>query len=123
MVHQTYTLYQVVPKRSVCTCQTCQIKLVGVSHCFAWQVTHPTRLRQSMSALVGDPDPYPWVFQFQNAIIGSVWVPATSQKLVGVGHCSICQSKIFLAHRQCSIRPENSINHGSTLSKDLAVSG
>src|SRR5882762_9531667 len=58
MVHQTYTLYQVVPKRSVCPCQTCQIKLVGVGHCFAWQVTHPTRLRQSMSALMGDPDLY-----------------------------------------------------------------
>ena len=38
--------------------------------------THPTRLRQSMSALMSDPDPYPWVFQFQNAIIGSVWVSA-----------------------------------------------
>ncbi len=56
---------------------------MGVGHCFAWQVTHPTRLRQSMSALMGDPDLYLWVFQFQNAIIGSVWVSATSQKLVG----------------------------------------
>jgi len=36
-----------------------------------------------MSALMGDPDLYLWVFQFQNAIIGSVWVSATSQKLVG----------------------------------------
>jgi len=34
-------------------------------------------LWQSMSAIVGDLDPYPWVFQFQNAILGSVWVSAT----------------------------------------------
>jgi hypothetical protein len=40
-----------------------------------------------------------------------------------VSHCSIYQSKIFLAHRQCSIRSENLINHGTALSKDLAVSG
>ena len=72
-----YTLYPVVLKRSVCTCQTCQIKLVGVGHWFSWEVTYPTRLRQGMSALVGDPDPYPQVFQFQNAIIGSVRVSAT----------------------------------------------
>jgi len=25
----------------------------------------------------GDPDPYPWVFQIQNAIPGSMWVSAT----------------------------------------------
>ena len=42
-----------------------------------------------MSALVGDPDPYPWVFQIQNAIPGSVrvsatgWLGAVSQKLMG----------------------------------------
>jgi len=36
-----------------------------------------TALRQSMSALMGDPDPYPWVFQIQNAIPGSVRVSAT----------------------------------------------
>ena len=41
---QTYTLYPVVLKGSVCTCQTCQIKLVGVGHCFAWQITCPSRL-------------------------------------------------------------------------------
>src|SRR6266436_2452713 len=46
------------------------IDLLFVIHSM-WQVTHPTRLRQSMSALIGDPDLYPWVFQFQNAIIGS----------------------------------------------------
>ena|SRR6267154_274187 len=34
-------------------------------------------LRQSTSALVGDPDPYPRVFQVQNAIPGSAWVSAT----------------------------------------------
>jgi hypothetical protein len=39
-------------------------------------ITHPSRLRQSMSALMGDPDPYPWVFQFQDAILESVWVSA-----------------------------------------------
>jgi len=59
-----------VQESLVCISQPCQIKLVGVGHCFAWQVTHPSRLRQSMSALMGDPDPYPWVFQFQNAILG-----------------------------------------------------
>ena len=32
-----------------------------------------------MSALMGDPDPYPQVFQIQNAIPGSVWVSATRQ--------------------------------------------
>ena len=64
------------------------IDLLFVIHS-TWQVTHPTRLRQSMSALVGDQDLYPWVFQLQNAVIGSVWVSATrwlkatSQKLVG----------------------------------------
>jgi hypothetical protein len=48
-----------------------------------------TWLRQSTSALVGDPDPYPWVFQIQNAIPGSVrvsatgWLGAVSQKLAG----------------------------------------
>ena len=46
-------------------------------------------LRQSMSALTGDPHPYPQVFQFQNTILGSVQVSATgrlratSQKLTG----------------------------------------
>ena len=34
-------------------------------------------LKQSMSALVGDLDLYPQVFQIQNAIPGSVWVLAT----------------------------------------------
>src|SRR5882762_2317277 len=34
-------------------------------------------LRQSTSALMGDPDSYPRVFQIQNAIPGSVWVSAT----------------------------------------------
>src|SRR5882724_9322389 len=63
-----------VQKLLVCTSQPCQIKLVGVGHCFAWQVTHPSRLMQSMSAPVGDSDPYPQVFQFQNAILGSMWV-------------------------------------------------
>ena len=51
--------------------------LVGVGHCFAWQVTHPSRLMQSTSALTDDPDPYPQVFQFQNAIISlcGFWPP------------------------------------------------
>ena len=34
-------------------------------------------LRKGTSALVGDLDPYPWAFQFQNAILGSMWVSAT----------------------------------------------
>jgi hypothetical protein len=34
-------------------------------------------VRQSTSALAGDPDPYPQVFQIQNAIPGSVQVSAT----------------------------------------------
>jgi len=34
---------------------------------------HMAILRRSTSALVGDPDLYPWVFQIQNAIPGSVW--------------------------------------------------
>jgi len=34
-------------------------------------------LRQSTSALVGTLDPYPQVFQIQDAIPGSVWVSAT----------------------------------------------
>ena len=34
-------------------------------------------VRLNTSALVGDPDPYPQVFQIQNAIPGSVWVSAT----------------------------------------------
>ena len=34
-------------------------------------------IRQDMSALVGDLDLYPQVFQIQNAIPGSVWVSAT----------------------------------------------
>ena len=38
-------------------------------------VARPVRL--NTSALVGDPDPYPQVFQIQNAIPGSVWVSAT----------------------------------------------
>lgn len=63
-----------VQKLLVCTSQSCQIEPVGVGHCFALQVTHPSRLMQSMSALTGDPDPYPEVFQFQNAIFGSMWV-------------------------------------------------
>ncbi len=52
------------------------VDLLFVIHS-TWQVTHPTRLRQSMSALVGDPDPYPQVFQFQNAIISlcGFWPP------------------------------------------------
>ena len=46
-------------------------------------------LRQSTSALMGDPDPYPRVFQIQNAIPGSVrvsatgWLGAVGQKLTG----------------------------------------
>ena len=49
----------------------------------------PTYIRQSMSALMGNPDPYPWVFQIENAIPRSVWVSATgwpramSQKHMG----------------------------------------
>ena len=45
-------------------------------------------IRQSTSALVNDLDLYPWVFQIQNAIPGSVqvsatrWLGAMSQKLV-----------------------------------------
>ena len=31
----------------------------------------------STSALAGDPDPYPWVFQILNAIPGSMQVSAT----------------------------------------------
>ena len=34
-------------------------------------------IRLNTSALVGDPDPYPQVFQIQNAIPGSVRVSAT----------------------------------------------
>ena len=34
-------------------------------------------LRWSTSALVGDLDLYPQVFQFQNVILGSMWVSAT----------------------------------------------
>jgi len=34
-------------------------------------------VRLNTSALVGDPDPYPRVFQIQNAIPGSVRVSAT----------------------------------------------
>jgi hypothetical protein len=47
------------------------------------------KLRQSTSVLMGDPDPYPWVFQIQNALPGSMrvsatrWLRAASQKLVG----------------------------------------
>ena len=46
-------------------------------------------VRLNTSALVGDPDPYPRVFQIQNAIPGSMqvsatrWLGAVSQKLVG----------------------------------------
>ena len=35
------------------------------------------QIRLNTSALAGDPDPYPWVFQIQNAIPGSIWVSAT----------------------------------------------
>jgi hypothetical protein len=89
LLHSKYIpCIPMVQKLSVHTSQPCQIKLVGVGHCFAWQVAHPSRLMQSTSALTGDLDPYPWVFQFWNAILGSVWVStgwlgATSQKLVG----------------------------------------
>ena len=47
------------------------------------------KLRLNTSALAGDPDPYPRVFQIQNAIPGSVqvsatgWLGAVSQKLAG----------------------------------------
>src|SRR5258705_13974228 len=72
---------------SVHTSQPCQIKLMGVGHCFTWQVTHPSRSMQSTNALTGDPDPYPPVFQFRNTILVSMWIStrllgATSQKLV-----------------------------------------
>ena len=46
-------------------------------------------LKQSTSALAGDPDPYPQVFQIPNAIPRYVqvsatrWLGATSQKLMG----------------------------------------
>ena len=55
------------------------------SHCWGSGL----RIRQSTSALAGDPDPYLRVFQIQNAIPGSVrvsptgWLGAMSQKLVG----------------------------------------
>src|SRR5882724_6331672 len=54
---------------------------------------------------------------------GRLLVPPGWLQVTCVGHCSICQSKIFLAHRQCSIRSENLINCGTDLSKNLAVSG
>src|SRR5882762_4107887 len=54
---------------------------------------------------------------------GRLLVPPGWLQVTCVGHCSICQSEIFLAHRQCSIRAENLINCGTALSKDLAVSG
>src|SRR5258705_8908002 len=58
LLHSKYIpCIPMVQKLSVHTSQQCQMKLVGVGHCFAWQVTHPSRLMQSMSALTGDPDP------------------------------------------------------------------
>ena len=44
-----------------------------------WQLggATPARVRLNTSALAGDPDPYPRVFQIQNAIPGSVRVSAT----------------------------------------------
>jgi len=54
-----------------------------------WNTVGWPGLRQSMSALMGDLDLYPWVFQIQNAIPGSVqvsatrWLRAVSQKLTG----------------------------------------
>ena len=44
-----------------------------------WQLggATPARVRLNTSALAGDPDPYPRVFQIQNAIPGFVWVSAT----------------------------------------------
>jgi len=58
------------------------------------------------------------------ALHGRLLIPPGWLQVTCVGiHCSICQSKIFLAHRQCSIRSENLINHGTALSKDLAVCG
>ena len=56
--------------------------LVGVAHCFAWQVTHTSRLRQSTSALMVDSDTYPWVFQFQNAILVGTGNPHKSQLII-----------------------------------------
>src|SRR5882762_5792376 len=70
LLHSKYIpCIPMVQKLSVHTSQPCQIKLVGVGHCFARQVTHPSRLMKSMSALTGDPDPYPQVFQFRNTWI------------------------------------------------------
>ena len=86
-----------------------QLKLMGLVHAMRsngplpkylkyWFTFYPDqylkfwskfKLRQSTSALAGDPDPYLRVFQFQNTILGSMQVSATgwlgvvSQKLTG----------------------------------------
>src|SRR5258705_3366666 len=64
-----------------------------------------------------------YLWEWAIASHGRVLIPLGWLQVTCVGHCSICQSKIFLAHRGCSIRSENLINCGTDLSKDLAVSG
>ena len=63
------------------------------------------------------------LWEWAIALHGRLLIPSGWLQVTCVGHCSICQSKIFLAHRQCSIKSENLINCGTALSKDLAVSG
>ena len=74
-------------KTLVMTVATLSPPISNVIWWLQYQVLY--HLRQSTSALAGDLDPYPQVFQIQNAIPGSVWVTATrwlramSQKLMG----------------------------------------
>src|SRR5882762_9489726 len=59
-----------VQKLSVCTCQTCQIKLMGVGHCFVWcygysiyisYITYPTIPTQTF--VIKSPSLYSYPFR------------------------------------------------------------
>lgn len=64
-------------------------KLEYVLHCGLGPAAAYSQVRVSISALMSDPDLYPWVFQSWNAIPRFVWVSATrwlkaaSQKFMG----------------------------------------